>query len=57
MLGRTTREITEDITALLSLLSTVSYTGVNQDFIQNFKEEDNADLVMDDIMSPSQDSV
>ena len=54
MLDRTTRELTENINDLLSVLSTFWHTGVNHDFRHNFKEEDDEDHMMSDVMSKIQ---
>ena len=54
-LGRPTREITEDISAVLSLLFTVSYTGARQNVIHNYKEYYDKDSRMANVMNISQD--
>ena len=51
LLDRPTRKFTVDISDILYLLSTVAHTGVEQDDIQNTKEEDEEDSVMADVMS------
>ena len=48
-LFRPTRELTEDIDDILSLLSTAAHTGVYQDFIHDAKYNDGDDSTMSDI--------
>ena len=48
-LGRPTKELTEDISSLFLLLSTADNSGVNQDGINDTKDNDDYDTVMDDI--------
>ena len=57
MLVRLTRELNEDCAALFLLLSTISHIGVNQEGINNYKEDDDEYAVADDFMSHSQDPV
>ena len=52
-----TGELTEDISDIFSLLFSVTHTGVEQNGIQNPREDDDKDAAMDDVMSPSQDTV
>ena len=56
-LGRPTRELTEDISALLLLLFAFTHTGVDQYGIHNSKEYYDEDSMMVDVMSTNQDPV
>ena len=56
LLGRPTHELTEDISAVFLLLSTVAHTGVNQDDIHNSEEDDDDNALMADVMSLSHDA-
>ena len=57
MLVRHTRELIEDISAILSLLSTVDHTGVDQYAIHNYEKYGDKHSAMADAMIMSLDPV
>ena len=49
LLGRLTHKLTEDIATLFSLLSNSAHTGVDQDGIHHFRNENNDNATMSDV--------